>query len=121
MRWLLMGCVWWMGAEAHADLWVVCREKATGKPFQTQRGGRPGSCLADVLANPQYGWSASDVEELLITDAEHQTLLAAWQQAPANPDRTKREAAQAKRAQTIGKLRALGLTDDEAQALVNGR
>lgn len=119
MRWLMvLGVLGWWMLEAQAAMWQACVEHSTGRPFQTQLGGTPGACAKDVEANPQYGWTASDIEERLLTEEEHRALQATWRDSPKNPDVPKRQSAKAERkAKEERLLVALNLTPEQLREL----
>lgn len=73
---------WWvvfllllLPSVSHAA--TVCRRAADGFILETYGTARPGICHQDlVIQNPQYGFSASDIEELVVEESERQQLLA---------------------------------------------
>lgn len=85
MRAILCGVLVW-GMTSLANAATVCREQATGRIIQTQGEDAPGSCHQDlVVNNPHYGYAVGDIEELVVSAAEQNALVKAWEVHPANP------------------------------------
>jgi len=96
----------------------VCLEIATGRILEYQALATPGTMLANITNNPQYGFVAADVEERQVTAAEYEALRATWDADSANPDKIARDAAVAAKATKEADTKtALGLTDAQFQDL----
>jgi len=121
MRWgltvMVLGCLL---NEAQAA--TVCRIKSTEQVVETYAHDAPGICLKNLVTdNPQYGFLADDVEELIVSEGERLQMIAAWQDHPNNPESVKRSARntlKGKTASARAKLKtATGLSDEELDAL----
>ena len=110
-----MWCI--LPAVAEADL--VCLKRGTGQVLEVQSVGQPGTCQQNwVTANPQYGYTAVEIEERSVSVTEAQALLAAWEADPANPAvQTKAQHQQQTQALQAKVRTKLGLTPQEFQEL----
>lgn len=96
----------------------VLLENATGRILEYQELATPGTLLANITNNPQYGFVVADVEERQVTNAEYETLQATWDADPTNPDKIARDAAAGAKAQKEADTKTtLGLTDAQFQDL----
>jgi len=118
MRILLVLCLWMPIAEAA----TVCRVISTEQVAETYSATQPdGHCARNLMS---AGIPAADIEQLTVTEPERAAQVAAWSDHANNPEKAKRQAnvtAEAKRnadrATGRVKLKALGLSEDEVNAL----
>ena len=98
---------------------LVCLKSGTGQVLEVQSNGMAGTCQQNwVTANPQYGYTAGEIEERQVSAGEAQQLLAAWEQDAANPAVQARQQQQQAHQAVVAKVRAkLGLTPQEFQEL----
>lgn len=82
----------WLLLTTGVEAATVCRVKATGQVVETYHPTSLGICQHNLVEkNPHYGFTATDIEELTVSDEERRTMLKAWDTDPANPDMAKRK------------------------------
>ena len=113
---ILLGSLW-IVPLAWAS--VVCLEQSTGKLLEYQNPGSPGICQANwVTNNPQYGYTADQIEERSVTPQEWAVIREAQIDRPVKEAQQLKESkAREKRTQASKKLQALGLTQEDVDAL----
>ena len=82
MRFLVI----WVLYVGIADAATICRQISTGAILETYSHDDPSLCQQNlVVDNPQYGFAASDIEAISLSESERQIKMATWDQNPDNP------------------------------------
>ena len=90
----------------------VCLERATGKLLEYQEHMAQGTCQTNwVIANPQYGYTADQIEERKITPGEWEVLQETAIRTPARAAQAAREVERKDKATAI--KTKLGLSDTD--------
>lgn len=114
-QWLRISVSWlWVTSLAWAD--ILCIEKATGRDLEYQSAARPGICQQNwVTDNPQYGYTADQIEERIVTATEYEAQVARPRREAEALIEAGRRATRQSRADAI--RQKLGLTVQEFQDL----
>lgn len=97
----------------------VLQEKSTGKLLEYQSDARPGALIKDYTDNPQYGYTADQIEEKEVTPQEWAAIQKKWIDDPAKKRESDRIQAleQDRQAKEDAIRQKLNLTQDEFKTL----